>query len=296
MKALAAGLLLLTASTAFAQPDPRDSVIIESKTASPGAHPGGASDTAAYLYLRVWITNKDTLANFTLPVEIRSQTGGAFAVLGRPRNFNGTASRLTTTLGSNLTFSSLANGASPDTALWAGFSDPGDIGTAEPPNAIRKAFWELKFDSVSANTGWVRIDSAVIFDNRVQFVNLGGQSAGVNFIRGIVAVGEPCLLNCPAAPFSVLFGRPFNFNFSCEGAPFKWAVVSGPGTIDSTTGAYSFSRAGQSISRPTKAHLEPFFFSVSKGRRPTKSPLSKATAQPSPNSNGVDFWASIRAL
>ncbi len=245
MKGLVAGLLLVSVSAAFAQaPDPRDSVIIESKTVAPGQHPGGSSDTAAYLYVKVWITNKDTLANFTLPVEIRSLSGDAFAVLGYPRNFAGTMSRLTATLGENLTFSPFANSASPDSAIWAGFSDPTDTATAEPPNAFRKMFWELKFDSVKANSlpGQVQIDSTVIFDNRVHFVSIDGNSMGVNFIKGVVTVG-PCecnLTNCGSAGGNVLFGRSYSRDFDAD-SPGKWSVVVGPGTIDSVTGVYVFS-------------------------------------------------------
>ena len=244
MRGLLAGFLLLSATTVLAQaPDVRDSVIIESKTVAPGAHPGGASDTAAYLRVRVWITNKDTLANFTLPVEIRTLSGGAFAVLGYPRTFNGTITRLSSTLGNSLTFSPFLNNASPDSAIWSAFWDPNDTTTAEPPNSSRKAFWELKFDTVRANLGQVQVDSAVIFDNRVHFVSIGGNSAEVNFTKSIVTVdifgcGNPT--NCGGAGSNVLFGRSYAFDFNAD-SPGRWSVTVGPGTIDSLTGVYTFS-------------------------------------------------------
>ncbi|MGE5692184.1 MAG: hypothetical protein ACM3YF_00215, partial [Candidatus Zixiibacteriota bacterium] len=49
-------------------PDPRDSIIIESRAALSSA---GACSSAV-LKVRVFITNKDTLANVTLPLEERS--------------------------------------------------------------------------------------------------------------------------------------------------------------------------------------------------------------------------------
>ncbi len=242
MKGLLAGLLLLSASAVFAQPDPRDSVIIESKTVMPKAHPGGPTDTAAALYLKVYITNKDTLANFTLPVEIRSQIGGAFIVLGYPRNFAGTASRLTSTLGNSLVFSPLVNSTSPDSAVWSAFWDPNDTSTAEPPNATRKAFWELKFDTIKTQLGQAYIDSANIFDNRVGFVSMNGNTVGVNFIRGFVLIdiGGCVIVNCTSAGGNVLFGRSYSHDFNASYNGW-WSVVVGPGTIDSLTGVYTFS-------------------------------------------------------
>lgn len=246
MKGFATGLLLFAASTAFAQaPDPRDSVILESKFLMPGADAGSSSDTSAYLYVRVWITNKDTLANFTLPVEIRSISNGGFAVLGYPRNFNGTVSRWTSTLGNNLTFSSFANSASPDSALWAGFWDPNDTTTAEPPNATRKVFWELKFDTAKtlSNPGEVQIDSAVVFDNRVGFVDISGSSIRINFLKSMLTISfEGCqVINCGAAGGNVLYGRNYSFHFNSSLNPVRWSIRVGPGTIDSLTGIYSFS-------------------------------------------------------
>ncbi|MGE5692507.1 MAG: putative Ig domain-containing protein, partial [Candidatus Zixiibacteriota bacterium] len=244
MKGLFAGLLLLCATTVFAQPDGRDSVILESKTLQPGAYPGSASDTAAYFYIKVFITNKDTLANFTLPVQIRSLSGGAFTVLGYPRTFAGTMSRLTSTLGNNLTFSPFANNTSPDSALWAAFWDPSDTTTAEPPNAFRKAFWEMKFDSVRSNTypGMTQIDSAVIFDNRAGFVSTGGNTVRVNFVKGFVFV-DACncaIVNCGSVGGNVLFGRTYMYDFDSDQSG-KWSVFIGPGSIDSLTGVYTFS-------------------------------------------------------
>ena len=88
MKALIAGLIWLGGSFAFAQtPDPMDSIILESKTAHPGAHSGFAADTAAFVYLKVYITNKDTLTAISLALKETSISGGAYLTLARPRNF-----------------------------------------------------------------------------------------------------------------------------------------------------------------------------------------------------------------
>ncbi|MCI0330792.1 MAG: hypothetical protein L0196_07560 [candidate division Zixibacteria bacterium] len=241
MKRMVAVLLIAGSNFAFAQgPDPRDSVIVESKAISPGLV-GSPAFT-----LKVYITNKDTLANFTLPVEIRTIDGAAFVVLGYPRTFAGTCNRLTGTLGDNPVFSPFVNSANPDSAVWSAFWDPRDTSTAEPPNPTRKAFWELKFDSVRAPAGEVQIDSAQIFDNQVGFVSIAGEPVEANFVRGIVAVSAPfCDLGCPHpdSPIEVLYGRPASYNFDDCGQTGSWSMVSGPGTIDPNTGMYSFSGA-----------------------------------------------------
>ncbi|HXF49617.1 MAG TPA: putative Ig domain-containing protein [Verrucomicrobiae bacterium] len=233
MKGLVAAILLLTASNVFAQPDARDSVIIESKTAATGLAGSGA------LLIRVDITNKDTLANFTLPVEIRTLSGTAFVVLGYPRTFAGTMNRLTSTLGNNLTFSPFLNNASPDSAIWSAFWDPSDTATAELPNSTRKVFWEMRFDSTKG-AGQAAIDSAVIFDNRVGFVSIGGTSIGVNFVWGGIFMSDDWgILNCAGAGGNVLYGRPYNYDFDAD-ASVTWSVTSGPGSINSS-GVYTFS-------------------------------------------------------
>ncbi len=63
MKTLLAGLILLGATIASATPDPRDSIIIESKTVFPEAGPC----QSAVLKVRVWITNKDSVSMIILP-------------------------------------------------------------------------------------------------------------------------------------------------------------------------------------------------------------------------------------
>jgi hypothetical protein len=198
MKSLIAVVLLLAgAVTAFAQPDPRDSIILESKTVNPGAHPGSATDTAAYLYVKMSITNVDTLYALVLALQESSVSGGAYATLGRPRNFNGMVNRLTNTLrASRVSLPSQGtapgqyyNSASPDSFLLAGIFDP-ITGDFEPPNLVRKAFWELKFDSVWANPGTFELDTATVLQS-TGFTNTVSVDKPVNFVKNIITVAYP---------------------------------------------------------------------------------------------------------
>ena len=196
MKGLFAGLLFLTApAMAFAQPDPRDSIILESKTVTPGAHPGSGSDTAAYVYLKVYITNKDSLTFVSLVLIERSTSGGAYMTLARPRTFNGMVSRLTSTLGTVLVSSPnpvtipgrVYNSVSPDSFKLAGGFDPLDRSTIEPSNAVRKAFWELKFDTVFANLGTIEFDTGRVVTS-TSFTNTVPVDLPVNFVKSVITV------------------------------------------------------------------------------------------------------------
>jgi len=198
MKKSALSLLLVLFAfvlSAQAQPDPRDSIILESKTVYPGAHPGNSSDTAAYVYLRVWITNKDSLTFVTLCLIERSTSGGAYMTLARPRSFDGMVNLLTTTLG--VQKASLPspvsipgrryNSVSPDSFLLAGGFDPLNPATIEPPNAARKALWEIKFDSVLSNLGTIELDTGRV-SNNTAFTNTVPQDLPVNFIKSVITV------------------------------------------------------------------------------------------------------------
>ncbi len=177
----------------FAQPDPRDSIIIESKTVSPGVGSPAA-------LVRVSITNKDSLANVTLVLAERSLSGGAYMSLGWPRNYSGIIHPLTSTLqgNDNVTVTSRYNGVSPDTLIVGMFRDMANMpATVEPPNTVRKPFVELKFDTVWANAGMVEIDSAVVRTGVSvlvnQFVNQSTvpYDIPVNFLKGVITVTEP---------------------------------------------------------------------------------------------------------
>jgi len=175
-------------SSAFAVPDPRDSVIIESKTIAPGVGSPAA-------VVGVFITNKDTIACVTLALEERSISGGAYMTLAWPRSFSGVVVSLSTPLGVWNGFSSRKyNSVSPDTFVIGLYYD-GLI--AEPPNPVRKRIVEIKFDSVWSNNGEIELDSAFVTWDRSKFstsfvewdLELGDIS--VNFVKGVIIVAEP---------------------------------------------------------------------------------------------------------
>jgi hypothetical protein len=178
-------------STAFAQtPDPRDSVIIESKTVGPGTGKPAVR-------VKVSITNKDTLALVNLALVARSLTGGAYMSLAWPRTFDGVVTPLTAALnGYKFLNKQGYNGTSPDTFILALLYDPLDPSTCEYPNLTRKPFLEIKFDTVRANTGTLELDSAFVergtmWISRTVFVALDARTVNVNFVKGIITVVEP---------------------------------------------------------------------------------------------------------
>ncbi len=196
MKTLIAVVLLLAgAVTALAQPDPRDSIILESKTVAPGAHPGSGTDTAANVYLKVYITNKDSLVSWTLALVERSTSGGAYMTLGRPRNVNGVLSILTNTLRYvYVTNFTRYNSASPDSFTLTGLFDPMDPATIEPPNLARKLFREIKFDSVFNSPGTIELDTATVI-SQTGFTNTVPADLPVHFVKSVVTVGVKGDLN-----------------------------------------------------------------------------------------------------
>ncbi len=192
MRNLAVTILLLFfgfAALAQAQPHPQDSIILESKTVYPGAHPGGASDTAAYVYLKVYITNKDSLTAVALSLEELSLTGGAYLILGRPRTFNGVVSSYTSTLqGSKILNALNYHSNSPDSFSVVGLYDPLNPFSIEPANAARKPFWEIKFDSVWSNPGTVELDSTRVAGSPSGFASTALQDVRVHFAKSVVTV------------------------------------------------------------------------------------------------------------
>jgi hypothetical protein len=188
---LSAGLFLFAfISLSFSQPpDPRDSIILESKIALPGAHPGLSRDTAAYLYIRVFITNKDSLSFMLLPLLETSTSGGAYAIPARPRTFLGIVSPLTNTLRyyTVISYGSYTS-TSPDTFMVGAGFDPENPATIEPPNTTRKAIWELKFDSVLFAAGSFELDSTSIANLPATFITMKPVDFQVNFHKSVVIV------------------------------------------------------------------------------------------------------------
>jgi hypothetical protein len=179
-------------------PSPGDSIIIESKTLN-------VSTGAPAAVVRVFITNRDTLANLTLALVERSRSGGAYMTLSYPRNFNGVVTPLTGTLQfsyfliSNIFNGNGYNSTSPDTFAVAMFYDPRDIATtAEPPNWTRKAFLEIKFDTVSAGPagGTVEFEPTAIRTGGGSylypgFVDLSPEDIKPNFLKGTINILAP---------------------------------------------------------------------------------------------------------
>ncbi len=205
-----ASLLFLTA-TAFSQPDPRDSVILESKAVAPQIGPTAGQPT---MRVRMDITNKDSLTGWVLSLEEKTLSNGAFATLGRSaggtggRNFNSVISLLphptkgVVTLGSPAPLN--VNGYhsdSPDSFATGGFFTAGDDESKEPPNAVRRALLEIKFDSVTTQAigGQFILDSIRILANRTGFSRSPvGARVDVNFVPGVITVGLPFQLNLVA--------------------------------------------------------------------------------------------------
>ncbi len=242
---------VIPAFTQAAIPDPRDSVIVEQKVVAPVF---GACASAP-IKVRVWVTNKDSLANVTFPLEEKSISGGAYAIISRPANCS--SARTSSTVFDFLyppgpgtarfptrvpSFSGYHSN-SPDTFMFTGTCDPTDDDTKLPPNLTRAALLDIKFDSVTG-LGQFQIDSTKVLGNTLQFVSTSGNAIFVNFVTGIIAscVPHQPFNNCQGASSSVLYGRPFNYVFALGDVPGTYSVVSGPGTID-VTGYYTF--AGQ---------------------------------------------------
>lgn len=220
--------------------DPRDSIIIESKIVAPVS---GAC-ASAVLRVRVFITNKDSLGNVTLPLEERSLNGDAYAVLSRPANcgtraapnpvFNflypqgpGGSQRLSNRIANFQNYHS----DSPDSFLFSGFFDAIEDDLKLPPNPTRTLLLEIKFDSVTGTFGQVLFDTTRILDNTVQFVDLKGGRVPVNFVRSIVTVAAPGSLvsELYAAPRSGDPPLTVFFTAQSDGSIDQWIWYFGDG-------------------------------------------------------------------
>ncbi len=193
---LTLAVFLWPAVLLFAQtPDPRDSIILESKTVYPGAHPGSGTDTAAFVYIRAWITNKDSLTFAGLALIEQSTSGGGYMTLARPRTFDGVINRLTNTLGATKAISlTRYNSSSPDSFRFSSGFDPLNPSTIEPPNPVRKPFWEIKFDTVFSNLGVIELDSGRVVGSSF-FTNTVPVDLPVNFLKSTITVASKGDLN-----------------------------------------------------------------------------------------------------
>ncbi len=194
--ALAMGALVFSlfrlSQASFQTPDPRDSVIVESKTINPGVGKPAAR-------VRIFITNKDTLAGATMGLIERSLTGGAYMTLAWPRTFDSVITRLTPSLPSYRTFNGGGyDGISPDTIVFGSYFDGESNSGYEPPNPVRKPFWEIKFDTIWLAAGTFELDSLrriagalVRYTNFTSFEGERAYDVDVNFVKGIITVAPP---------------------------------------------------------------------------------------------------------
>jgi|GEM_PF-5589500 len=171
------------ASLALTQPDPRDSVILESKSVLPG------SGYPAFT-MTIYITNKDSLKGFMLVYGERALEGDVRAVEHERCCQWQFVNCLTNTLryrGVCLAF--VCEPADAETVLALGYSAGSDPSTIEPPNAVRKAIWELRFDSAVGGPGAIEFDSARAWGGFVtSFTNIYGQELPVNFVKSVITV------------------------------------------------------------------------------------------------------------
>lgn len=185
---LTLALLLFVAAGAFGQARPGDSIIFESKTVAPGFYPGSNSDTAAYLYVKMYLTSQDSLTFLTLPLKTVSTSGGAYGILGYPRTFFGIITPLSNYFRNPPSITFWYDNSSPDTFLLAAGFDPVDPSTIAPPFNVRTAIWEIKFDTVRPNAGTFELDSATIMGLKPTFTDMGPTDYPVNFVKSIITV------------------------------------------------------------------------------------------------------------
>ena len=198
--ALLAVMILGASATSWGMdaPDPRDSIILESKTVAPGlsGHPAFS--------LKVYITNKDTVAILTLALRESTITGTGYAVLdsmGNGGDPDGWAlSDCVTFLKKTLNGNPAENfsdydGKSPDRFLVAATFSPTSTNPfrqAEPTNVTRSAIWELKFMSTTKSPGVVQIDTTKLsVATLFTVIRNGGRDVRdvpVNFVKSLITI------------------------------------------------------------------------------------------------------------
>ncbi len=244
---LITGLLLLVPVLAWGQVDPRDSMIVESKTVAPQIGPTNAEPV---MRVKVSITNKDSLTAWTIAMNENTIAGTAYGTLGRSaggtgaRIFSSVISFLTTTLPNGAPFNATAyNSTSPDIFSTGSFFSAGDDASKEPPNATRKAMFEIKFDSVTG-LGQFRLDSTTQLANKCRLNRVpAGAAVNVNYVPGVITVAvPPPVINCRDT--AILYGRSLSMDFNATGTgTIVWSMCGGPGSIDPVSGLFTF--AGQ---------------------------------------------------
>lgn len=159
-------LVVGTAEVLIAQPDPRDSMIIETKAVDTSLT--GTPSVPAFV-VQLLVTNKDSLGYMVLVmVESTATSSNAYALLNRTAGGLLTFTSMVNAVNGTMSFFTGVNNSqyhdnSPDTILIAGGADGVDDATAEPPHAVRTPVWELKFRHSSTgidSIGVVWLDSA----------------------------------------------------------------------------------------------------------------------------------------
>ena len=217
-------------------PDPRDSIILESKTVTPGSG-------RPYMTIKAYITNKDSLTYMVLALKEVSTSGGAYGILSRNalgfRTFASVITNLTYTFRYITAASFRYDSSSPDSFIFAAGFDGSDPATIEPPNATRKAIWEIKFDTVLSSVGTFVLDSAVVVGQPSSFINTRPVDVPVNFVKSVITVAYPkgdfnqdfrmsaadivLLLNCVFQSMPPPGGASCDLN--CDGQPSAADVV-----------------------------------------------------------------------
>ncbi len=192
--AISALIFLALAVPAFAQVNPEDTVFLETRAILCG-QTGTPAGTPITERMRVDITNKDSLTFLTLSLRESTIAGTAYLLLNRTAGGVLTWSSVVNPLTGTLRFFTggnfpLYNNDSPDRFLVAAGFDPGDPdNTIEPPNAARKAIWEIKFRHSSGcdSAGQIRFDS-IRTTLSTLFTNTEPRDMVPNFVPGIITM------------------------------------------------------------------------------------------------------------
>lgn len=192
-------LVLTLWTAAWAQPDPRDSIILESKTVD-----SNLTGAPAFT-MKIYITNKDTLGFLTLAFVESTTVGAGYAILDSSGSLDDPdgwvwrdmVNPVRGTLdGTIIEDFSQYNGTSPDRFLLAGGFNPAPglpLRNAEFINLSRVVIWELQFGSTTNSSGLVRLDTTRLTQSTLfTIITNQGQNAvdiPVNFVAAQCTVG-----------------------------------------------------------------------------------------------------------
>ncbi len=205
------GLLLLavlswTMGQLSAQPDPRDSIILESKIVAPNL-----SGDPAFV-MKVYLTNKDTITYMVLSLRAQTISGNGYAVLDDDgaggRDFPDIINAVNNTLDRSTFFDAPGyDEVSPDSFIAAGGFAPtpsNPRARSESPNSVRDDVWEIRFKSTTSSFGEVKFDTVTIGQpTGIAVIRWPGPTivdVPINFVSSIIQVGLPLQLQLVAPP------------------------------------------------------------------------------------------------